>query len=154
VVIPFGLGQFFHVRERYMAHLVLRKRLPLWVTALDWSPDGASLVAGGRTRAGLAAPVVIWQAASGKTLRSYRALASPVMDLAWSPDSVRVAAACWDGTLQVWEGMSGQAVCAIPAQSDNRPATSVAWSPTGEYLAVGPCLTRLRHGYLASGASW
>ena len=64
--------------------------------------------------------------------------------LAWSPDGRSIASACRDGRVRVWDAESrGQVeMYGIPL----RPALAVAFSPCGQFLAVGSEVRNGGHG--------
>jgi esterase/lipase superfamily enzyme len=61
--------------------------------------------------------------------------AGTVFDLAWSPDGTRLALACNNGTVHVYETEKYKP--AFPAVSHDAAVLTVAWSPDGQQFAVG-----------------
>ena len=70
---------------------------------------------------------------TGTILSTYHGHSATVIDIAWSPDSKRLASAGKDNTVQVWDASTGQRVLIYRGHSDW--VTAVAWSPNGRYLA-------------------
>jgi eukaryotic-like serine/threonine-protein kinase len=66
---------------------------------------------------------------------TYRGHTAEVWALAWSPDSTRIASASSDGTVQVWDAMSGQH--GFIYRGHRGPVQTVAWSPDGTKIASG-----------------
>lgn len=96
------------------------------VTAAAWSPDGTMLAAGS-----LGGDAVIADAATGAT----KPLAEHplgVLALAWSPDSTHVAVGGQDGHLRVYDRYAAL----ISELAMGGWVSTVAWSPTGRYLAA------------------
>lgn len=77
-------------------------------------------------------PVEEWKPlrSSELTLSHWRGM----YDAAFSPDGTRIAGACGDGTIQVWEYPSGKKIISVPCKPSPR---SVAFHPDGTLLAAG-----------------
>src|SRR5437868_4778347 len=56
-----------------------------------------------------------------------------VMSVSWSPDGKRVATACHDKTVKVWDAEKGQEALTLKGHTD--VVMSVSWSPDGKRLA-------------------
>ncbi len=65
----------------------------------------------------------------------YRGHRQAVQTIVWSPDSHLLASGSSDGTLQIWEALSGQRL--LICSGHRGPIYSVAWSPDGQRLASG-----------------
>ena len=103
----------------------------------------------------------------GSLYEMYEGHTSMVFGVDWSPDGKRIASASLDGTVQVWDAMTGKHV--LIYRGHNGPVFSVRWSPNGQYIAsagydhtvqiwdaaTGKTLLVYRgHTALVSTASW
>lgn len=70
------------------------------------------------------------------TLLVYTGHSNTISSLAWSPDSLRIASASWDGTMQVWDAKSGANVYTY-GESSHVAINAVAWSLNGSYTVFG-----------------
>jgi WD40 repeat protein len=108
------------------------------VVAAAWSPDGERLVSAVREDLSL----YVWEVQSGDCLchphlsLSYaRPLSANA--LAWSPDGRIIAAACSDGTTQMFDAEQGCHTRSLRTYHDRASATAVAFCPRGDALATG-----------------
>jgi serine/threonine protein kinase len=69
------------------------------IASLAWSPNGGYLAAGD-------VGVQVWQIGNG-TPRYINTHQYQVLSIAWSPDSKRIASASQDGTVRVWDALTG-----------------------------------------------
>jgi hypothetical protein len=92
------------------------------IYALAWSPDGTRLAGGG-----FRGQVRIWEARTGRCLRSYWGQQEYVRALAWSPDGKLLASGGWDGTVQVWDASTGRKLASY--EGHKRPISAVVWLP-------------------------
>jgi WD40 repeat protein len=100
------------------------------VTALEFSPDGALLLAAyadGKT--------VLWDVASGEEIDSVQADAGVVNGFAFNPDASLLATANSEGTVSVWDFEARERLGSYEAHLDD--VLSVAFSPDGTLLLAG-----------------
>jgi WD40 repeat protein len=67
------------------------------VFSVAWSPDGTRIVSGSDDDT-----LRIWDASTGKSLRTLTGHGSAVGSVAWSPDGRRIVSGSWDDTLRIW----------------------------------------------------
>jgi WD40 repeat protein/tRNA A-37 threonylcarbamoyl transferase component Bud32 len=124
--------------------LALRERTG-WVNCVAFSPDGSRLAAA----AGGGGTATIWDAATGREVRTFDGLADWVSGLAFSPDGRRLATVSMNlrfgapakpgkplqpGGLRVWDVATGEEVAALRRP---RPLLGyVAFSPDGKHLTA------------------
>lgn len=100
----------------------------VWSTA--YSPDGMMVASGSADQT-----IKLWDALTGRELRTLPGHHGSVEDVAFSPDGSRLASISTDGTVLFWNLVSGEPEVVLDAQSG--PLWAVAFSPDGRYLATG-----------------
>ncbi|CUA77393.1 Vegetative incompatibility protein HET-E-1 [Podospora anserina] [Rhizoctonia solani] len=61
----------------------------------------------------------------------------PVRSLVYSPDGARIAPGAADGTIRVWDSVTGVLVHALSGRKDSVAAESIAFSHDGKYIVSG-----------------
>ena len=113
------------------------------LAAADLGGDGRLVVTanGGRAAA-------LWNAATGRPLRTLRGHRAAVVSAELSSDGARVVTTAADGSARIWQARSGRLLAAIPGDRDRRPSDD--FSPFADFAAgdtlvyaVGRRVTRL-----------
>lgn len=115
--------------------------------SVAFSPDGR-IIAGGMwnlefqrvseigsvgIQTGVDADVLLWDADTGKLLRTLKGHKNRVNSVAFSPDGKVVASAGSDGTIRLWDVQTGQLLCTL--EGHKRGAQAIAFSPDGKTIA-------------------
>jgi WD40 repeat protein len=103
------------------------------VYAVAFSPNASMLAIATHS------DVQIWDV-TGHHLFTYRGHASAVFDVAFSPDSSKIATIGANRTCRIWEPLNGNLLMTFSCQVNNK-LVSVAFSPNGEQIASASSLT-------------
>jgi WD40 repeat protein len=100
----------------------------LWeVQACAFSPDGKRFISACKD-----GTLKLWDAATGKEIRTFIGHRSAVWDCAFSPDGNRLVSASVDNTLKLWEVVSGKEIRTLT--NHKRPVLSCTFSPQGTHI--------------------
>jgi WD40 repeat protein len=94
------------------------------VLAIRYSRDGRVLASSGADRA-----VKLWDAETGRELRTLDAQSDWAQALDWSPDGRQLAVGRYDGTVSIYDGVSGRRVLDAIRISGNRASRSANQPP-------------------------
>lgn len=100
----------------------------------SFSPDGAQLAVAHSDK------VVVFDAASGKALKTLSGHRDPVQCVAFAKDGKTLASGSYDGTVRLWNPANGRMIREIKVPGDGITDSSVAavcFSPDGKSLAAG-----------------
>ena len=98
----------------------------------QWKP-GSSIIA----TAGFDHTIRLWDATTGKEIRTLARHDDKLQAIAWSPDGRRLASTAWDNTTRVWDADTGEQLVKVADFGFD-----ISWSPDGERIAI------------CSGGSW
>ncbi|MDQ1351481.1 MAG: hypothetical protein QG657_1784, partial [Acidobacteriota bacterium] len=97
------------------------------VTACAFSPDGKTILSASRDNT-----VKLWDAGSGKEIRSFNGHMDSVTGCAFSPDAKTILSASRDNTLKLWDAGSGKEIRSFNGHMDF--VTGCALSPDGKTI--------------------
>ena len=109
---------------------VVSAHLPDTFNAVAWSPDGASIASASADNT-----VRIWDAGSGKLLRTLESHFASVQSVSWSPDGETLASGSRDNTVRIWDAGCGKLLRTLDGHF--APVQSASWSADGATLASG-----------------
>jgi serine/threonine protein kinase len=109
------------------------------VDGLSWSVDDRQLATGGRDRALRVWSVDQFDQPGADPTAQLQELDSWILDLAWAPDGLTLAAADATGGLLFWDlsGPAGPSETTFAPAIHDGPAEAVAWNADGTLLASG-----------------
>ena len=120
------------------------------VSSVAFSPDGRILAsASSPDMAGVPCKIKLWDAASGRELRTLTGHTIDVTSVAFSPDGRILASASWDKTLKLWDWASGRELRTLTGHTAY--VSSVAFSPEGRTLASASLDRTIKLWDVASG---
>jgi WD40 repeat protein len=110
-----------------------------WVRSVAFSPNGKLLAScsgtfGLFTAGKTSSQVKVWDADTGKELRTLNEHSGPLAALAFHPDSRRLGVAAEDGTIILWDAQSGERLFSL--KETHASASAVAFAPDGRRLAA------------------
>lgn len=118
------------------------------IVDLNWSPDG-SLIA----TASLDTNVIIWDAATGKQVKTITYHKSFVKGVAWDPVGTYLATQAEDKSVVVWKrddwSMAGEITSPFGSMVTTTFAMRLSWSPDGQYLMAGNSYQGATHAAVA-----
>ena len=100
------------------------------VSSVTFSPDGRQVLTGSWDKT-----AILWDAATGQSIRSFQEHAAEVKSVAFSPDGRQVLTGSSDSTAILWDAATGQQLRAFHGHTDQ--VVSVAFSPDGRQVLTG-----------------
>ncbi|HEX5727750.1 MAG TPA: GTP-binding protein, partial [Longimicrobiaceae bacterium] len=100
------------------------------IWAIAWSPDGRLIATGSSDRT-----LRVWDALSGRLLRTHRGHTDRVLSVAFHPTGVTLATGGADRTIRIWDTYTGALLRTLDVQEEW--VYSVAYHPDGGILVSG-----------------
>jgi WD40 repeat protein len=100
-----------------------------------WDPGGGKVLRQRATPSGsVVAPLLVWDAKTGRLLRSLKGHGAPVLSVAISADGKQAVSGSQDGTAKVWNAETGRELHTL---KHNTEVVSVAVSADGQRIVTG-----------------
>jgi WD40 repeat protein/predicted Ser/Thr protein kinase len=122
--------EWFHLWRQYNGEKSRLRGHKGAVTAVAFSPDDRLIASGSADHT-----VKLWDAGTGKEVRSLDRHKAGVTALAFSPDRKRLATASSDRTVRIWDSVTGQELHCF--NEHDGAVNCVAFSPDGRHVASG-----------------
>ena len=101
-----------------------------------FSPNGKRIVSGGPY-----GMLKVWDAETGREIRTLRGHTRGVVSVAFSPEGGRIVSASFDGTVKIWDAETGKEKLTLldtrTLRGGASPVSSVAFSPDGRRIVSG-----------------
>lgn len=120
-----GSMRFWDAASGKLISVIEKPKILMWKSL--YSPDGRWLAIGEHEA------IQIYDTTTKQPAQRFEGLPSYVKNLAWSPDSTRLASGDDHGTVRVWDAQSGKLILAQPIHT--KDVDELAWSPDGTRIA-------------------
>jgi len=98
------------------------------IVEVAFSHDGRQIISGSGDNT-----IKLWDATSGRLIRTYSGHTSSIRSVALSPDSRRIISGSRDETIKLWDTATGREIWTISVET----SPTVAFSPDGRQFACG-----------------
>ncbi|MBD2309765.1 AAA family ATPase [Chroococcidiopsis sp. FACHB-1243] len=104
-----------------------RNRLVAQAISVSFSLDGKMVASGNWDNT-----VKLWNAATGKEIKTLKGHQKAVVGVSFSPDGKTIASASWDKTVKLWDIATGKEI--KPLKGHEEPIIGVSFSPDGKKI--------------------
>jgi WD40 repeat protein len=115
-----------------------------YIVSVAFSPDGKQIVSGSWDTT-----LKLWDAATGREIRTFAGHSDWVRSVAFSPDGQQVLSGSGDKTLKLWDAATGREIRTFSGHSNR--VNSVAFSPDGKQALSGSNDNTLKLWDIATG---
>ncbi|MCK9196864.1 MAG: caspase family protein [Syntrophales bacterium] len=115
------------------------------IESLDYSRNGKLIISGGRTS------LKLWDAATGKEIRTFTGITDAIYSVAFSPDASLVLTGCANHKAKLWDVETGKAIKEFTGLTKDDLIDSVAFSPDGRTALTGGSDKTIRLWDVATG---
>ena len=120
-----GSLRFWDAENGKLIKVIEKPKILMWRTL--WSPDGRWVAIGEHDA------IQIYDAATLQPAQHFEGMSGFIKNLAWSPDSTRLASGDDHGTVRIWDVKSGRVLLSQPIHANT--VDELDWSPDGKYIA-------------------
>ncbi|GHO46257.1 hypothetical protein KSX_44200 [Ktedonospora formicarum] len=109
---------------------------PWIVSSLAWSPDSQYIASG--DEASTTIEIQVWRALSGELISTYKGHSGSINGLSWSSKGNLIASADEDGTVQIWNALTGKNTVRFQYGQEKGKtmiANAISWSPDNTLVA-------------------
>jgi len=115
------------------------------IESVAFSSDGKLIVSGGSVS------LKLWDASTGKEIRTFADVKDAVYSIAFSPDARFILTGCANHKAVLWDVATGQSLRSFAGVTKDDLIDSVAFSPDGKYLLTGGSDKIIRMWNVATG---
>jgi WD40 repeat protein/tRNA A-37 threonylcarbamoyl transferase component Bud32 len=128
-----GTIRVWDVRTGRVDRVINVRGQSVWERLIAWSPDGTKLASASEESSVGARTITVWNLSSENEKLTIQGHTGVLTSVCWSPDAKRLASASRDGTIKLWDPVTGQEAMAL--QVGGAGVFCVAWSQDGQMLA-------------------
>jgi WD40 repeat protein len=126
--LALATGNLVDLFDTRTGHCVDQFQSPVYLSCLEFSPDGRCLAIGGDNAC------TLWDIAGRRVARTLAGHQDLVSSIKFSPDQTKIATTSWDHTVRLWDAVTGKPLAVL---TDHKAATlDCVFSPDGRTLVT------------------